>query len=281
MKKILVLSSALVSIVMLSACTSQATGGVASKKSLDTDKDKASYSVGVNMAQSFKGSENIVDMSVLFQGFQDQMAGKDLLLSDSLRTVAIQALGKSMQEARIANVKIKGDSVLTANKAKEGVVVTKSGLQYRVITAGTGEKPQASDLVTAHYEGKLVDGTVFDSSKKRGKPIDFPVSGVIPGWTEALQLMPVGSKWELVIPAALAYGDRANPRSPIPPGSVLIFEVELLAIKAPESASAPGATAVPAAATSAVKAKASAKATTKVSAAKTAVPAKVVAPAAK
>lgn len=273
MKKILVLSSALVSIVMLSACTPQATGGVASKKSLDTDKDKASYSVGVNMAQSFKGSETVVDMSVLFQGFQDQIAGKDLLLSDSLRTAAVQALGKSMQEARVANVKIKGDSVLAANKAKEGVVVTESGLQYRIIAAGTGEKPQASDLVTAHYEGKLVDGTVFDSSKKRGKPIDFPVSGVIPGWTEALQLMPVGSKWELVIPAALAYGDRSNPRSPIPPGSVLIFEVELLAIKGPASA------AVPAAATSAVKA--TAKATTKVSAAKTAVPAKVVAPAAK
>ena len=268
MKKILVLSSALVSIVMLSACTP----GVASKKSLDTDKDKASYSVGVDMAQNFKGSETVVDMSVLFQGFQDQIAGKDLLLSDSLRKVAIQALGKSMQESRVASVKVKGDSVLAANKAKEGVVVTESGLQYRIITAGTGEKPQASDLVSAHYEGRLVDGTVFDSSIKRGKPIDFPVSGVIPGWTEALQLMPVGSKWELVIPAALAYGDRSNPRSPIPPGSVLIFEVELLAIKVPGAAAVPAA-----AATSAVKA----TATTKVSTAKTVVPAKVAAPATK
>jgi len=123
-----------------------------------------------------------------------------------------------------------GTAFLTANARKEGVITTASGLQYKVINSGTGESPKLTDVVKVHYQGTLINGTVFDSSIQRGKPISFPVNRVIPGWTEALQLMKVGDKWQLFIPANLAYGDQ-SPSPSIPPNSVLIFEVELLGIE--------------------------------------------------
>jgi len=123
-----------------------------------------------------------------------------------------------------------GTAFLTANARKEGVITTASGLQYKVIKSGTGESPKLTDTVKVHYQGTLIDGTIFDSSIQRGQPISFPVNRVIPGWTEALQLMKVGDKWQLFIPAKLAYGDR-SPSPAIPPNSVLIFEVELLGIE--------------------------------------------------
>jgi FKBP-type peptidyl-prolyl cis-trans isomerase len=133
-----------------------------------------------------------------------------------------------MQEASAANKK-EGDAFLAANKAKEGVVTLPSGLQYKIITAGTGPKPAATDSVVCNYRGTLIKGTEFDSSYKHGEPVTFTVNGVIKGWTEALQLMPVGSKWQLFIPSDLAYGDRGA-GADIGPGSTLIFEVELLSI---------------------------------------------------
>jgi FKBP-type peptidyl-prolyl cis-trans isomerase FkpA len=136
---------------------------------------------------------------------------------------------KKLSETNIAE----GKKFLEENKAKEGVVTTASGLQYKIITEGTGAKPKATDTVTVNYEGKLLDGTVFDSSAKHGQAATFPLDGVIPGWTEALQLMPQGSKWEIYIPSELAYG--AGGQGPIPASATLIFEVELLEIKAPEA----------------------------------------------
>ena len=126
--------------------------------------------------------------------------------------------------------KVEGEKFLAANKVKPGVTTLPSGLQYKVLKQGTGPKPTAADKVTVHYEGKLIDGTIFDSSIKRGEPISFDVTGVIPGWTEALQLMPVGSTWQLFIPSNLAYGEHPRPGGPIGPNAVLTFEVQLIKI---------------------------------------------------
>jgi FKBP-type peptidyl-prolyl cis-trans isomerase FklB len=148
---------------------------------------------------------------------------------------------EKMQAAGAANKK-EGDAFLAANKGKDGVVVLPSGLQYKIITAGTGPKPAATDSVICNYRGTLIDGKEFDSSYKRGQPATFPVSGVIKGWTEALQLMPVGSKWQLFVPADLAYGDRGA-GADIGPGATLIFEVELVSIQPKTAEKAPDATA--------------------------------------
>jgi FKBP-type peptidyl-prolyl cis-trans isomerase FklB len=136
----------------------------------------------------------------------------------------------TMEKNPSANLATTGETFLAQNAKKEGVVTTASGLQYKVIKSGMGESPRPTDTVKVHYHGTLIDGTVFDSSVQRGQPISFPVNGVIPGWVEALQLMKVGDKWQLFIPARLAYGDR-SPGPAIPPNSALIFEVELLGIE--------------------------------------------------
>jgi len=168
------------------------------------------------------------DAAKVMQEFQQQMMAKK------------EEQQKKLSEAN----KAEGDKFLAENKTKEGVQVTASGLQYKVITAGNGDKPKATDTVKVNYVGKLVNGTEFDSSIKRGQPVEFPVNGVIPGWTEALQLMPKGSKWEIYIPSELAYGPAGQ--GPIPPASTLIFEVELLEIKAAPAEAAPAAAAKPA-----------------------------------
>jgi len=162
--------------------------------------------------------------------------GKTLLTDDEARAALTAAQAEvrakqqeKMQQASAENKK-EGDAFLAANKAKDDVVTLPSGLQYKILTAGTGPKPAASDTVVCNYRGTLINGTEFDSSYKRGQPATFPVGGVIKGWTEALQLMPVGSKWQLFIPADLAYGDRGA-GADIGPGATLIFEVELLSIQ--------------------------------------------------
>jgi FKBP-type peptidyl-prolyl cis-trans isomerase FklB len=203
---------------------------------LKTQKDKFSYSLGMKMGENLHKQSVPVDPAILARGLRDGLAGGKTLLTDEEAQAALSEVQndlrkkqqEKMQEAGAANKK-EGEAFLAANKAKEGVVALPSGLQYKILKEGTGPKPTASDTVVCNYQGTLIDGKEFDSSYKRGQPATFPVSGVIKGWTEALQLMPVGSKWQLVIPADLAYGDR-GPSPEIGPGSTLVFEVELLSI---------------------------------------------------
>ncbi len=212
-------------------------GNTQEKVSIKSFKDSVSYGIGMNIGRDIKHQAIDVDPNVLAQGIKDAMGEGKTLLTDEQVQSCMNSLQKVMMEKQEAKNKELGDknlkegqAYLEANKKKDGVKVTADGLQYRVIKAGTGPKPTATQTVSVHYRGTLIDGTEFDSSIKRGQPAEFPVNGVIKGWTEALQLMPVGSKWELVIPPELAYGDRGAGSS-IGPNAVLIFEVELLAIK--------------------------------------------------
>ena len=214
----------------------------ASTLTLKTPEDKFSYAIGMKtgerMAESFKKQSVPFDPAILARGVKDALSGSKTLLTDEEAQTAIkavqEAIGKQqqekMQEASAANKK-EGESFLAANKGKDGVVTLPSGLQYKILTAGTGPKPTAADTVVCNYRGTLINGTEFDSSIKRGQPATFPVTGVIKGWTEALQLMPVGSKWQLFIPSDLAYGDRGAAGGEIGPGATLIFDVELLSIQ--------------------------------------------------
>ena len=205
---------------------------------LKTDKDKASYAVGMNMGKGLQKDAIDIDPNIFARGLKDGLAGGKTLMTEEEATAAINVLKaevKKKQEAKMqlagdANKK-EGDAFLAANKTKEGVVTLPSGLQYKILTAGTGPKPTAADSVVCNYKGTLINGKEFDASSKHGGPATFPVGGVIKGWTEALQLMPVGSKWQLFVPADLAYGQRAMGPD-ITPGATLIFEVELLSIKA-------------------------------------------------
>jgi FKBP-type peptidyl-prolyl cis-trans isomerase FklB len=205
---------------------------------LKTTKDKASYELGVNMGRNFQKNGVQIDPNILVRGVKDGMAGKTPLITDKEGQDALKALQTEVQTAQQEKMKVAGaanrkigDEFLAANKSRDGVVALPSGLQYKILTAGTGPKPTAADTVVCNYRGTLISGTEFDSSYKRGQPATFPVGGVIKGWTEALQLMPVGSKWQLFIPADLAYGDQARGND-ITPGSTLVFEVELVSIQA-------------------------------------------------
>ena len=202
--------------------------------SLSGQKQKASYSIGINIGQSFKAQSLDLDAASLIRGIQDGLAGKDGVLSEAERTEALSVLKKEVQakmEQKIGQNKQEGEVFLAENKKKEGIVTLPSGLQYKILKAGTGPKPKSTDTVETNYRGTLIDGTEFDNSYKRGETAKFGVSEVIKGWTEALQLMPVGSKWQLFIPSDLAYGEQGPPGSPIPPNATLIFDIELLAIK--------------------------------------------------
>ncbi len=202
-----------------------------------TQKDKVSYAIGMNIGSTLHRQSMDIDPNILLQGLKDAMAGGKTLLSEEEARATLTELQndmrkkqqEKMQQAGEANKK-EGDAFLAANKAKEGVVTLPSGLQYKVLTSGKGPKPTATDSVVCNYKGTLIDGKEFDSSYKRGQPATFPVSGVIKGWTEALQLMPVGSKWQLVVPSDLAYGERGQ-GGDIGPNATLIFEVELLSIQ--------------------------------------------------
>lgn len=218
---------------------------------LATEKDKQSYAIGLNVGKSLHRDDIDVDPKIVLQGLQDALAdGKVLLTDDEIKTVMtdLQTQVRQKQEekrqALAENNKKDGAAFLAANATKPGVVTLPSGLQYKVLTPGTGPKPDATDSVVCNYRGTLLDNTEFDSSYKRGQPATFPVTGVIKGWTEALQLMPVGSKWQLFIPPDLAYGER--PQGPGGPNATLVFDVELLSIvpKTPPDA-APGAATQP------------------------------------
>lgn len=194
---------------------------------------RASYGVGRQMGEQLASNPfDGVDADAVAQGVLDALNGKDSQVARPELEEAFRTIGTRMQEKQAQQAKAQakvGEIFLAENAKKEGVTVTESGLQYEILTAGTGAKPTAQSRVKTHYHGTLIDGTVFDSSVQRGEPIDFPVGGVIAGWTEALQLMPVGSKWRLYIPHNLAYGERgAGPT--IAPYSALIFDVELLDI---------------------------------------------------
>jgi len=204
---------------------------------LTDQKSKVSYAIGLNIGKSMRRQAVDVDPSILAQGLKDGLSdAKPLLTDDEVRATmtAFQTDMRAKQEEKMkeasVSAKKEGEAFLAANKTKEGVVSLPSGLQYKILTPGTGPKPAASDTVACNYRGTLVNGTEFDSSTKHGGPVTFPVGGVIKGWTEALQLMPVGSKWQLFIPADLAYGDQGA-GADIPPGSTLIFEIELVSIK--------------------------------------------------
>jgi FKBP-type peptidyl-prolyl cis-trans isomerase FklB len=204
---------------------------------LKTQKDKTSYAMGMNVGTGLRKQSIDIDPAILARGLRDAFSnGKTLLTEEEARAVLTQLqtdLRKKQQEvaqqAGEAN-KTQGLAFLEANKTKEGVVALPSGLQYKVLQEGSGPKPTATDSVVCNYRGTLLDNTEFDSSYKRGQPATFPVTGVIKGWTEALQLMPVGSKWQLFVPAELAYGDRGA-GAQIGPNATLIFEVELLSIQ--------------------------------------------------
>jgi FKBP-type peptidyl-prolyl cis-trans isomerase FklB len=215
---------------------------------LKTQKDKTSYAVGMNvgkgLAANLRQQSVEVDQAILLRGMKDALAGGKMLLTDDeakavLTQLQTEVRARQQEKMKVEQEKMKaaaeenkkeGTEFLEANKTKEGVVALPSGLQYKILTEGAGPKPTATDTIVCNYRGTLISGTEFDSSYKRGQPLSIQVNGVIKGWTEALQLMPVGSKWQLFIPSELGYGDRGSGPN-IGPGATLIFEVELLSIQ--------------------------------------------------
>lgn len=231
-----------VAVIALTACQKEAKE---TEVKLDTEQAKQSYSVGVSTGRyldstiaEYNKMEVPLDKELILRGLQDALADKAVVTESEIET-ALVALDQKFREKQTAVAEAEaqaaqseGKVYLEKNAAKEGVTVTESGLQYEVVTAGTGAKPTAQDVVKVHYTGTLIDGTKFDSSHDRGEPAQFPLNRVIPGWTEGVQLMNVGSKFRFVIPSELAYGERDM--GTIKPHSVLVFEVELLDIVAAE-----------------------------------------------
>lgn len=199
---------------------------------LETTQAKGGYGVGLQIGQQLVDSGLDVEPEAVAKGIYDMLNGNKPAIDFNEVTSALQTLQQQAQQAQQAQFKAiaeAGEAYLADNAQKDGVTVTDSGLQYEILTKGEGKVPTRNDKVRVHYTGELIDGTVFDSSVARGQPAEFPVTGVIAGWVEALQLMPVGSKWRLTIPSNLAYGERGAGAS-IPPFSTLVFEVELLDI---------------------------------------------------
>jgi len=200
---------------------------------LKSQKEKVSYIIGMEIGSNLKKQLADVDSTILAKGIQDALTNRKPLLTEQEIQETMAAFQKEMmvKQTEVAKKnKAEGEAFLSENKKKEGVKALPSGLQYKVIKAGTGKKPKSNDTVTVHYRGTLINGAEFDSSYKRGQPVSFQVSGVIPGWTEALQLMEVGAKWQLFIPSNLAYGEQGAGRD-IGPNATLIFEVELVSIQ--------------------------------------------------
>ncbi len=205
---------------------------------LKTDKDKFSYALGMKIAESFHKQGLELDPAVFAKAFAESFNGGKTAMTDQEMETELTAASLEIRKKQAAQQAEKGaaaekagEAFLAANKTKDGVVTLPSGLQYKILTAGTGEKPTLDDMVVCNYKGTLIDGTEFDASEKHGGPATFPVKGVIAGWTEALQLMPVGSKWQLFVPSNLAYGP--NGPGEIGPNATLIFEVELVSIQKP------------------------------------------------
>tara|TARA_B110000037_G_scaffold142260_1_gene160968 strand:+ start:32682 stop:33386 length:705 start_codon:yes stop_codon:yes gene_type:complete len=226
-------------IVVVAAVLFSCSGQGVTKKSLDTELDSVSYAIGLDMATSLKTGFEEVDQDLLVQGIKNGLSSEEAMIEESAIKSIISAYFTAKQQRDAASAaaenfgeaKKEGEAFIAANKTKKGVQSTASGLQYIVMTEGSGDKPTLQSRVKVHYHGTLTDGTVFDSSVDRGEPSEFGVGQVIKGWTEGLQLMSVGSKFKFFIPQELAYG--ANPRSggAIKPFMPLIFEVELLEIK--------------------------------------------------
>jgi len=208
--------------------------------SLKTQRDKISYIIGMDAGKNLKVQSIDVDPDIFMKGFKDGLSGNKPLLSDDIINESTAVFRDEMMKKhedelkKVAEQNKKdGEAFLAENKKKDGVVTLASGLQYKVIKEGEGKTPKETDTVTVNYRGTFIDGTEFDSSYKRNQPATFPVAGVIPGWTEALQLMKVGSKWQLFVPSGLAYGEQGAGKI-IGPNSTLIFDVELLSIDDPE-----------------------------------------------
>jgi len=211
------------------------------KQELTTEKQKTSYAIGFDMGSSLKENELDIDQDILVKAIKDALSGVKPLMTEQEVKTTLMALQKDVQAKQQAKMgalgeknKKEGEAFLAKNKTKDGVKTLASGLQYKVLAEGKGNSPKASDTVTVNYRGMLIDGTEFDSSYKRGQPATFPVGAVITGWTEALQLMKEGSKWQLYIPANLAYGENGTPGGPIGPNAALIFDVELISVKTSE-----------------------------------------------
>lgn len=199
---------------------------------MDQIKKEASYSVGMSIGQSLQGQNlDEIDLNSFVEGIKDIFSNNDLKFSPEEANEKIMLYLNGMNESRYGDVLEEGEAFLVENAKKDTINSLSSGLQYEIIEAGSGEKPSATSQVTVHYHGTLTDGTVFDSSILRGEPATFGVNQVIKGWTEALQLMPVGSKWKLFIPQNLAYGANPHPGGPIKPYMALIFDVELISIQ--------------------------------------------------
>lgn len=218
----------------------EAPGGLA------TDKERLSYSIGMNIGNGLARESLDVDVDLIAQAIKDIMAGNDTKLTDEQARQTIMDWQKKRRadrqkelEAAAAKNKEEGQKWLAENAKKEGVKTTESGLQYRIVEPGEGESPASTDRVTVHYRGRLLDGTEFDSSYKRGRPATFAVTGVIKGWTEALQMMKPGAKWELFIPSDLAYGERGGGPK-IGPNATLLFDVELISVEEPATKPAGG-----------------------------------------
>ncbi len=193
--------------------------------------ENVSYCFGINIAQNMKQQGmNEIDSSLLAKGINDYLSNNKLEIQEDQVQAILQKYFKELQEKQFEGNIAKGKEFLAENAKRKEVTTLPSGLQYEVITEGTGVKPKAADKVTTHYHGTLINGTVFDSSVDRGEPATFPVNGVIKGWVEALQLMNMGSKWRLYVPEDLAYGANPHPGGPIEPYSTLIFDIELISI---------------------------------------------------
>ncbi len=238
-------------IICLGAVCIASLGLAQDKPQLKDQKDKASYSIGYDIGETFKKQKIDLNADAMISGLKEALAGKEAAMSKEEREKTLQAFQKEMMEKQIAASKeaatknqAEGEKFLAENKKKDGVKTTASGLQYKVIKEGTGASPKETDTVVTNYRGTLIDGTEFDSSYKRNEPASFPVNRVIKGWTEALQLMKPGAKYQLFIPSNLAYGERGAGQL-IGPNATLIFDVELLSIKPPEAPAtvAPGAAA--------------------------------------
>jgi FKBP-type peptidyl-prolyl cis-trans isomerase FklB len=234
--KKLILAAAIVLLLSFAAAAQDA-------PELKTDKDKFSYALGMKIAENFRKQGLELDPAVFAKAFEESFNGGKTAMTDLEMETQLTAASQEIRKKQAALLAAKGEAAqkegeafLAANKAKEGVVTLPSGLQYKILTAGTGEKATLDDTVVCNYKGTLINGTEFDASEKHGGPATFPVKGVIAGWTEALQLMPAGSKWQLFVPSNLAYG--ANGPGEIGPNATLIFEVELVSI---QKAAAPAA----------------------------------------
>lgn len=256
MKKVLFYSAFATSLVLASASFAQdsaakpaaSDASAAAAVTLGDDKfiptteaEKISYVIGAQIGSNLHQGKVEIDFPTFEKGFKAALKGDKLAMTDEEMNKAMEEFGKKMQEKMMAERNAEtgknleaANAYLAENGKKEGVVSLPSGLQYKIITAGTGPKPKATDTVKVHYTGTFPDGKKFDSSVDRGEPAEFPVNQVIAGWTEALQLMPVGSKWQLTIPPNLAYGENGRPS--IPPNSLLLFDVELISISTPAAA---------------------------------------------